>query len=426
MRNFRQLRLSVAVAAAITLIAACGGGSDSATTPTPVIPVTGSATGILSDSLIQGVSYVTSSGVKGTTNAAGEYKFNPGDTVEFTLGGLSLGSVVATGIVTPIELAKNDAVKLQNLLVLLQSLDTDSNPANGIQISASTAAAIAGDSINLAQNNALFASVANVGLLKAMVAGGINSLVKTPEQANAHFLAEANNLLSSNIWVSLPDANDTHNTVAIRFGANGQYIHGEAGLTADGGQSGVEAGTAVASLFDINGFKLLASQTLDTNKEWGLSLPHACDRLRPVGDKIVVTYENGTGGCSSNAMLSKAENDPSGIVGAWSISPSEIKTQWFVFFANGKYMMIDPIGDLATAGHPSCGGPGVEYGNYSYDKLTKVFKISTPLYDTNGCAGLSQSGAEKTAGISFTIATDGKTASLGTTDGIATLTRISH
>ena len=74
----------------------------SAKVPTP-------DSGALSDSAIAGVAYSTSSGVTGVTDASGKYKYNVGDTVTFTLGTLTLGTVTATGIISPVQLAAGNA-----------------------------------------------------------------------------------------------------------------------------------------------------------------------------------------------------------------------------------------------------------------------------------------------------------------------------
>jgi hypothetical protein len=78
----------------------CGGGGASGVSATPVA-ATGSATGVITDSAIQGVSYGTSSGITGTTDASGHYSDTPGDTVTFKIGFIALGKpVTATGLVT--------------------------------------------------------------------------------------------------------------------------------------------------------------------------------------------------------------------------------------------------------------------------------------------------------------------------------------
>ena len=102
--------------------------------------LSGPAIGKLMDAAVSGVNYSTSSKITGITDKDGIYKYNHGDTVEFKLGSLVLGKTEATAIVTPINLAGDSIPRLQNLLVLLQSLDSDSEPENGISISAVAAA----------------------------------------------------------------------------------------------------------------------------------------------------------------------------------------------------------------------------------------------------------------------------------------------
>ena len=101
--------------------------SSSSTSATKRNMPTGPAVGILVDSPVSGVSYKGSSGKSGTTDEQGNFNFNHSDKIEFKLGGLTLGNIPGSQIVTPIELAGDNNNKLQNLLILLQSLDSDSD-----------------------------------------------------------------------------------------------------------------------------------------------------------------------------------------------------------------------------------------------------------------------------------------------------------
>jgi hypothetical protein len=157
---------------------------------------TGPATGILVDSPVSGITYAASSGKSGVTNDKGIFNFNHGDKIEFKLGDLTLGNIPGSQIVTPIELAGDNANKAQNLLVLLQSLDSDGDATNGITISSETAAAVK-SSINLDSNPDTFADSAN--LKNIMDASGISGDVKTTEEATAHFLSQSVALLSAQI-----------------------------------------------------------------------------------------------------------------------------------------------------------------------------------------------------------------------------------
>lgn len=149
----RVLKLfSVAVVAAS--LVACGGGGENntASLSTP-------STGVFLDSAVSGIGYKTAT-QSGTTNSKGEFSYLSGETVTFFVGGLELPSVEAKATVTPLDIAKttdvNDATA-SNILVLLQSLDEDGNPSNGIAIP-STAAAKATAGVDFNVSPSVFAN----------------------------------------------------------------------------------------------------------------------------------------------------------------------------------------------------------------------------------------------------------------------------
>ncbi|MBA4341754.1 MAG: hypothetical protein C0423_06315 [Methylibium sp.] len=131
----------------LVLLAGCGGGGggDSpaptpspAPVPTPAPPPI-TKVGVFIDSPVQGLE-VWIDGVKaGLTDAQGQFNYPEGKTVTFRIGALTLGTSSAPSVVTPADLS-TDPVSVQNILVALQSLDSDRNPANGITIAADTAA----------------------------------------------------------------------------------------------------------------------------------------------------------------------------------------------------------------------------------------------------------------------------------------------
>ncbi|GAA3928632.1 PKD domain-containing protein [Litoribacillus peritrichatus] len=133
-----QLLTVVAVSASLS---ACGGGggggsSDGGDQPAAV------QTGQLIDSAIEGVAYQTGS-LSGFTNTEGQFQYRAGERITFSIGGIQLNAgvePVAGGILTPVELTSSDApgeAKAINLMQLLQSLDDDGNPDNGIKITES-------------------------------------------------------------------------------------------------------------------------------------------------------------------------------------------------------------------------------------------------------------------------------------------------
>lgn len=130
----------------------------------------GYQTGVLIDSAVEGVSYSTAT-ESGVTNAAGEFRYQSGETVTFTLGSVELGSVPATAEVTVFDLAEVTSTpngitafyeqfytsdggptplqRATNIAVLLQSLDDDANPDNGINIPANVASLVTPQLIDL-------------------------------------------------------------------------------------------------------------------------------------------------------------------------------------------------------------------------------------------------------------------------------------
>jgi len=122
-----------------------------------------SKTGSFVDSPVSGIQYRTST-FSGVTDIAGTFQYNTNDIIEFSIGSLILGAAVANSTVTPLELGtlngslKNGELDYQsnhqdratNTLRLLQTLDSDSYPENGITISENTR-----DSINSIVNGNL-------------------------------------------------------------------------------------------------------------------------------------------------------------------------------------------------------------------------------------------------------------------------------
>jgi len=98
-------------------------------------------TNIFQDSLVLGLPYSCSSGNENGdfTNENGEFICKDGDTVSFNVGDIALGEWKVNGennVVTPYDLSGKDPVVMINIAQLLQTMDADNNPANGIIIKA--------------------------------------------------------------------------------------------------------------------------------------------------------------------------------------------------------------------------------------------------------------------------------------------------
>ena len=108
----------------------CGNGSpNSSSTNTPA------KTGVFLDSPVSGLGY-TSISYSGNTDAQGQFSYASGETVSFHIGSWTLGSNDAAPYVTPLDLTASGELQdgAINRARLLQSLDSDGDPSNGIQL----------------------------------------------------------------------------------------------------------------------------------------------------------------------------------------------------------------------------------------------------------------------------------------------------
>ncbi len=107
------------------LLMSCGGGSGGSSAQT--------ITGQFIDDPVQGLRYTCSSGHTGITNQLGEYTCNVGDMVRFSLGAVNLGNVrVQQGPISPYTLFPGDEDAAINVARLLQTVDGDGDPDNGV------------------------------------------------------------------------------------------------------------------------------------------------------------------------------------------------------------------------------------------------------------------------------------------------------
>ena len=111
----------------------CGGSSSSDDEPKQ--PTT--ETGVFIDSPVINIGYRTES-LEDVTSSSGEFKYLVGETVTFFIGDLELPPVAASNVITPLDIAGSQDTSnpmVVNIIRLLQSLDVDDDPDDGITIS---------------------------------------------------------------------------------------------------------------------------------------------------------------------------------------------------------------------------------------------------------------------------------------------------
>lgn len=153
----RFTKAGVAMTAGAWLLAGCGGGggsSDGSSTPAAL------RSGQLGNIPIAGVSYTSSSDQRGVTDGNGQFSYRDGDTVTFKIGNITLGTVSGAALVNATRLtaaaANGDDVVLK-LVQLINTLDQDGDPSNGVVITSASNNA-------LSDNIAFSAATADIAL----------------------------------------------------------------------------------------------------------------------------------------------------------------------------------------------------------------------------------------------------------------------
>lgn len=162
--------------------------------------------GVFIDSYVSGLKYATET-KRGITDENGNFEYLEGETVTFMVGNITIGSGIAKENMTPIDIVSGEnaninSTEVKNIAAFLQSLDSDNDPSNGIDINEATVNAISFTSIDFSQpiEKTLGEIIAEVNLTNES-----NLKVIYPEIAALH-LAE-----------SLGEEYEIQNLVFLRF-----------------------------------------------------------------------------------------------------------------------------------------------------------------------------------------------------------------
>jgi len=127
----------------------------------------GSSSGTLNDSAVEGVSYVSGT-QSGVTDQNGTFHYT-GDRVSFAVGNIELGSGTPKAFMTLVDLVDGAVDEthpaVTNIACLLQSMDDDQNPGNGIKITQQVRDAATGMSVNFEQSVEAFGIDSDVQML---------------------------------------------------------------------------------------------------------------------------------------------------------------------------------------------------------------------------------------------------------------------
>lgn len=187
--------LSTAVACVLSgvMLTACGGGGDDSGNGSSGGGSNGGGTetgskpqhtAVFVDAAVGGLNYRCDD-YASITNANGEFLFDDGDSCVFSVGNQRLGSVTLKAgntLVTPYGLAQDYKDKAIRIAALLQTLDSDSNPENGISLDKTQLEKLG--IIEWSSDEAF-----NTSLIEALKTAGLNKSVVSLAAAKAHLSA---------------------------------------------------------------------------------------------------------------------------------------------------------------------------------------------------------------------------------------------
>lgn len=331
-------------------------------------------TGVFVDSAVAGVTYETSpGGFTGVTSATGQYQYAEGDTVVFSIGEIKFPEVVAKGVVTPVDMAASGSATdpvVVNIAVLLQSLDADGNPANGITIPAAAVTA-ATQNVDFTQAYSAFAAE----VLPVVQHTDTNKAVVSDTAAVAHLeesIAQVNASSLVGTWYIHGQGDGSVYDYVLFIIDDSHYAAIDHDSSVINGAA-LEIGTYS---WDQATGKVTVTPTSET--ESGLdAVPPMANNNTLVLDGDTLTLSDADDEFVLTRLKATAESP---LQGGWSFVDEE--AQIFFAFTGTHYFM----GQQSPA--DDNGWPGVELGTYIHNSETNAFVVDTEL-DTNGQWGAS-------------------------------------
>lgn len=367
-----------AIIASALVLTGCGGDSDSSGGAAPSGEA-GGKVGVFSDSPVAGVRYRTEPGGRtGFTSAVGEYDYEDGDTVTFSIGGVNFPPVSAKGRVTPLDMGGEGAdlasPVVLNVIRLLQTLDADGDPENGITISEDSSNTLA--DTDLAFDDPAFETQAEIALDAQLV---------SEEQAANHFKgALKDELLGS--WV-YREANGNVNV--LTFFARDRYViaHSQAD---DGDQPAGSAEYGVYSWDPVSGAFSVDAVVRESDNSGGLynaDEPQAAEGLTLSLDDATLTLALDDG----EVVFDKVTPGNGGaLAGTWRFfEPREGDPEsgdLLTFINATDYVLVHSYNSAAYEGDAVV-NVSSEWGTYNR-AADGTFTVSEPMVETDGPAGL--------------------------------------
>ena len=420
------IKYSIIMAAVIAT--GCSGGGDSTTSTS-----TGN-TGVFLDSAVEGINYSTNT-VSGTTDTKGQFEYNDGETVTFSLYGQPISKALGFDAITPLDNTDSSVGDdyLINVLRFLQTMDTDSDPTNGI-----TLPNVSGDmNIDFDQSPDDFSADADVN---SFIAANANSTLVSPPDAIDHFattLASISNAYTLDLTGKNASSVITSSFCNVDFQVGFNYKFTTTGYTFSGIDTinSTNFGNCTAGTFSTS------TDTFNSFPDFGLDCGPTCsyNDLNTVrtgvdadGRDFITTIAH-TPNTNIVSYIKRITNDPANpgftwsnkevitiggltgqtLVGSWYI-PSNNKTL-ITFIDETNYYVTQEIG----TGEPLC-SHGMESGTYTWNSVTGTFNLTNVIDTTDDCGLTSSQGETYTASLEIS----GNTLSMTDTEGTLQLSKV--
>lgn len=380
---FRKSALIIAISMAAVACGGGGGGGGGSKSKPGAGNNADYQTGVFVDSPVAGIGYRTESltGDDHVTDAEGRYQFKEGETVTFYIGDLVFPPVPATGIVTPEDIAAAntdsdvtlDIIKT-NILQVLQTLDSNGDPSDGIQILSTAAQELRGQAIsNLDLTVEEFDDAFEDASELTIVDG---------DTAKEHFL-ESQRILLRGSWV-FSEGNGKRNVLTILDDSRYVIIHEHDDDGADEG--GQKAGSVEIGTYTWNQAtgEFTVSDVAETDGWGGLyddgsSVVGATLR----GDQLILAFDDEDG--EYTVAFTRVADATNSRIGAW-ILPEGGNFNVLTFLSSSEYVIVHTNNEEAYMGEnvqPQSG----EFGTYQID-ANGNFRALSASVDTDGPGGL--------------------------------------
>ncbi len=405
------LRLLLPLALFAFSAAGCGSDDDVGLGPDDLGP----QTGVFLDSAVENLSFATVTN-SGTTDPNGRYTYFDGELITFAIGSLEFPIVAASALTTPFTLAGSQSdldQQTTNIARLLQSLDDDGDPSNGIRILDDAAAAASPidfdvDTVGFESNPAVVALVAG--------SGGVNTTLISEEAARSH-LTETITGLESGVVGAWSETDGPYFSHIVLF-ADGTFVYGEndrEGTAAT--ENGVEVGT-----YEYDPF----SGTVTFSISFDENGPGTDSGIGDIGRPSAIDVVPTNGGTSLSVLggalvLDAADlTSETGIAGAWR-ETSGPYFNYLVLYTDSTFLFATNISDGVDT------ESGLEVGTYVYTPGSGEGSASGSLtfnivYDDNAPGEGAGVGDRGTPAVFDVQLSDGNN-TLSTVTGETVLTR---